>query len=78
MREYAEDTAFRSLVSSTTTFSARRRTLFMFHTNPNVESPFHYVELLPVLWEELNATLHKIDPKKIAINVHLPIFRLKV
>ncbi|ORY35910.1 hypothetical protein BCR39DRAFT_513004 [Naematelia encephala] len=69
MREYAEDTAFRALVSSTTTFSARRRTLFMFHTDPSVPSPFHYVELKEELWEALNETLHKVDPKKIAVNI---------
>ena len=69
MREYAEDTALRSLVSNTVTFSARRRTLFMFHTNPDVPSPLHVVSLKEDLWEMLNKTLGEVDPKKIAINV---------
>lgn len=69
MREYAEDTAFRSLVSSTTTFSARRRTLFMFHTHPNIESPLYLIDNKETLWHTLNTTLERVDPKKIAINV---------
>ena len=69
MREYAEDTAFRSLVSSTTTFSARRRTLFMFHTHPDVPSPLHLVDNKATLWETLHETLEKVNPRKIAVNV---------
>lgn len=71
MREYAEDTAFRALVSSTTTFSARRRTLFFFHTNKEVENPLRIVDNTEELWAKLNETLTKVDPKKIAINVRL-------
>lgn len=69
MREYAEDTAFRSLVSSTTTFSARRRTLFMFHTHPDVPSPLHLVDNKATLWETLHETLEKVNPRKIAVNI---------
>lgn len=72
MREYAEDTAFRSLVSSTTTFSARRRTLFLFHTHPEVESPLYLIDNTEDLWHTLNKTLERIDPKKIAVNVSYP------
>ncbi|ORX41264.1 hypothetical protein BD324DRAFT_613868 [Kockovaella imperatae] len=69
MREYAEDTAFRALVSSTTQFWGRRRTMWMFHTNPNVTSPFHFVSLKDDLWDGLLDTLEQVNPKKIAINV---------
>lgn len=41
----------------------------MFHTNPNVTSPFHYVSLKEDLWEELANVLEAVDPKRIAINV---------
>nr|XP_031857323.1 uncharacterized protein CI109_007271 [Kwoniella shandongensis]KAA5524395.1 hypothetical protein CI109_007271 [Kwoniella shandongensis] len=68
-REYAEDTVFRSLHSSTTTFSARRRTLFLFHTNPDVPSPLLLIDNQQTLWDTLLATLDKVDPKKIAVNI---------
>ena len=71
MREYAEDTAFRSLVSSTTTFSARRRTLYLFHTHPDVPSPLHLIDNMPSMWDTVLDTLEKIDPKRIAVNVRL-------
>jgi hypothetical protein len=69
MREYAEDTVFRSLVSTTTTFSARRRTLFLFHTHPNITSPIHLVDNKPEIWDELNRVLDAIQPERIAVNV---------
>ncbi|KAK8849845.1 hypothetical protein IAR55_005181 [Kwoniella newhampshirensis] len=67
-REYAEDTVFKSLHSSTTTFSARRRTLFMFHTNPDVPNPLHLIDNQQSLWDTLLETLEKVNPKKIAVN----------
>lgn len=69
MREYAEDTAFRSLVSSTTTFSARRRTLFLFHTDDSLPSPLHLVDNKGTIWDDLAERLEKVDPQKIAVNV---------
>ncbi|RSH82191.1 hypothetical protein EHS25_006124 [Saitozyma podzolica] len=69
MREYAEDTVFRSLVSTTTTFSARRRTLFLFHTHPNITSPIHLVDNKPEIWDELNRVLDAIQPERIAVNI---------
>lgn len=69
MREYAEDTAFRALVPSTTVFSARRRTLFMFHTHPNITSPLYLVENTDDMWHKLNETLYAVDPARIAINI---------
>lgn len=65
MREYAEDTAFRALVPSTTTFSARRRSLFLFTPTESL----YLVDNTPALWDQLNATLYKLDPKSIAVNV---------
>ena len=69
MREYAEDTAFRALVPATTQFWGRRRTVFLFHTHPNVTNPFHYISLKDDLWEEMEKVLESVDPKRIAINV---------
>ena len=69
MREYAEDTAFRSLVSSTTQFHGRRRTLFMFHTHPNVTNPLHIISLKDDLWQGLRETLEQVNPESIAVNV---------
>ncbi|KAK4689404.1 hypothetical protein P7C73_g695, partial [Tremellales sp. Uapishka_1] len=71
-REYAEDTVFRSLHSSTTTFSARRRTLFMFHTHPDVPSPLHLIDNTPELWRTLHEVLERVNPKRIAVNVRRP------
>lgn len=72
-REYAEDTVFRSLVPATTHFSARRRTLYMFHNSPHVPSPLHVISLKDDLWDTLNQTLHSVDPRKIAINVGMSL-----
>ncbi|KAL7422645.1 hypothetical protein Q5752_001936 [Cryptotrichosporon argae] len=69
MREYAEDTAFTALVSSTTTFSARRRTLYLFHTSAAAPSPLVVVDNTDDLWGTLNATLFAVDPAKIAVDV---------
>jgi hypothetical protein len=74
-REYAEDTVFRALVPATTTFSARRRTLYMFHNSPRASSPLHMISLKDDLWDALNETLHQVDPKKIAVNVRHPVCR---
>ena len=67
-REYAEDTVFRSLVSSTTTMSARRRTLYLFHVDSN-EPVLHLIDNTQAVWDVVNETLFQLDPKKIAINV---------
>jgi hypothetical protein len=68
-REYGEDTVFRSLVRSTTMFSAHRRMLWMFHTNPDVPCPVFYWNNQPEIWTMLNESLHEVNPKKIAVNV---------
>jgi hypothetical protein len=72
-REYAEDTVFKSLVSSTTTFSARRRTVYLFHsrnvTSTGVANPTVWIDNTAAVWDSLNATLTKINPNKIAINI---------
>ena len=71
MREYAEDTVFRSLVSSTTIFSSRRRTLFLFHTSDKLPSPMLIVDNTKEVWENVRDALETIQPKKIAVNVWL-------
>ncbi len=72
-REYAEDTVFKSLVSSTTTFSARRRTVYLFHssnvTETGVANPSIWIDNTAAVWDSLNATLTKINPNRIAINI---------
>ena len=77
MREYAEDTAFRALVSSTVQFWGRRRTMFMFHTNPNITNPYHAVSLKDDLWDGLLATLEQVNPEKIAVNVRIPAYAVR-
>ncbi len=66
---------FRSLVSSTTTFSARRRTVHLFHagnaTELGIASPTVWIDNTPAVWDELDTALAKLDPKKIAVNVRL-------
>lgn len=69
MREYAEDTVFRALVSSTTKFSARRRTLYLFHTHPDVPSPLELIDNTPQIWDEVAKVLEQVDPQRIAVNV---------
>lgn len=73
MREYAEDTVFRALVPTTTTFSARRRTMFLFHTNPEIPNPYLWVDNKPGIWDDLNNALDQIKPGKIAVNVSGPL-----
>ena len=69
MREYAEDTVFRSLVSSTTIFSAQRRSLFLFHTSDKIPNPMRIVDNTMQVWEDLRNALETIQPRKIAVNV---------
>lgn len=71
-REYAEDTVFKGLVSSTTIFSARRRTVYLFHTGgkrSGVPNPLVIIDNTPELWKILDEALRAIDPLKIGINV---------
>jgi hypothetical protein len=68
-REYAEDTTFRALTSSAGVFSARRRTLWLFHTSPALPSPLKWVDNTPALWAALNDSLTTIDPNRIAVNI---------
>lgn len=71
MREYAEDTIFRAFNSFTTTFSARRRTTYLFHTSPPAlaPSPLLLIDNTPQLWVSLNETLTLLNPQKIAVNI---------
>lgn len=76
MHEYAEDTLFRSFNPYTTTFSARRRTAYLFHTlDPTDSIPPSPLILIDNnstrLFQTLNATLEAISPNKIAINEDL-------
>lgn len=60
---------FRALNPSTTTFSARRRTLYLFHTSTSLPSPLKWIDNTPALWSALNDSLTTIDPKRIAVNI---------
>ncbi|KAG8878302.1 hypothetical protein FRB98_006280 [Tulasnella sp. 332] len=72
-REYAEDTVFRSLISSTTQFSARRRTIYLFHTKDVVKTglanPTIWIDNTPAIWGNLSDALDTINPGKIAVNI---------
>ncbi|KAL8279624.1 hypothetical protein RQP46_007937 [Phenoliferia psychrophenolica] len=70
MLEYSEDTVFFSLKDATD-FSARRRTLYLFHSNPDstIPNPRIWIDNTPLLWKELNETLAALAPKSIALNI---------
>lgn len=72
-REYAEDTVFWSYKSATT-FSARRRTLSLFHTNSSSlagkPNPLTWIDNTPQVWSDLRSTLEAFDPQSIALNIH--------
>lgn len=68
-KEYAEDTTFRALTSSASVFSARRRTLWLFHTSPALPSPLKWIDNTPALWVALNDSLTAINPRRIAVNI---------
>ncbi|KAJ3139106.1 hypothetical protein HK100_011956 [Physocladia obscura] len=75
MREYNEDPAFWPLVSRTTTFAARRRTLkaFAFNkTSGNSEDAFvsrTFVDNTPQVWADFNSFLTQFDPSVLTINI---------
>lgn len=70
MLEYSEDTVFFSLKDATQ-FSARRRTLYLFHTDTTGEipNPRVWIDNTPTLWTELNETLAILRPRAIAVNI---------
>ncbi|KZW04353.1 putative lipo protein [Exidia glandulosa HHB12029] len=71
-REYAEDTVFWSFKPATS-FSARRRTLMVFHTNTSslvgARNPLTWIDNTPTVWNELRDTLEAFDPQAIALNI---------
>ncbi|EJD53954.1 xaa-Pro aminopeptidase family enzyme [Auricularia subglabra TFB-10046 SS5] len=71
-REYAEDTVFWSFAPATT-FSARRRTLTLFHTNTSSlagkPNPLTWIDNTPQVWSELRDTLAAFDPQTIGLNI---------
>jgi hypothetical protein len=75
MREYGEDTLFRSINPYTTTFSARRRTAYLFYSSPpSVSSGIPPSPLILIdnnstrLFDTVKETLELLDPKRIAVN----------
>jgi len=72
MQEYAEDTVFWS-IKSPTTFSARRRTAYLFYfLNDSNFSSFQerqFVGLTETFWKEIVSTVENVNPKNIAINI---------
>lgn len=64
----SQDTVFRSFQSPITTFSARRRTTYVFHTSPDIPQ-LYLVDNTPKLWEEVRSTLAALNPSRIAVNV---------
>lgn len=71
-REYAEDTVFWS-IKPATTFSARRRTVYLFHRQSGNFSgkanPLIWIDNTPQVWKDLRATLEQYNPRTIALNV---------
>ena len=68
-KEYAEDTVFWSLKSSTQ-FSARRRTVTLYLANSTVGVPSHiWIDNTPAVWTSLLSVLEAEDPATIAINM---------
>lgn len=68
-REYAEDTVFWSLKSSTQ-FSARRRTLSLYLANATAgPAAYTWIDNTPTVWDELRAVLSAEDPASIAVNI---------
>lgn len=72
-REYAEDTAWWS-VKQATQFSARRRTVVLFHTNTSSlagkPNPLTWIDNTGDVWPELRSVLEAYDPQSIAIDTH--------
>ncbi|KAK4162380.1 hypothetical protein QBC43DRAFT_302142 [Cladorrhinum sp. PSN259] len=70
-KEYAEDTTFWSLKSSTE-FSARRRTTILFLAHNLTHPVIKYVDNTPSLWPALNKILKEQQHslKRIAVNNH--------
>lgn len=50
-------------------FSARRRTLYLFHTQPNssIPNPRIWIDNTPRLWTELNETLALLAPRSMCV-----------
>ncbi|KAK4701545.1 hypothetical protein P7C70_g4685, partial [Phenoliferia sp. Uapishka_3] len=67
MLEYSEDTVFFSMKSATD-FSARRRTLYLFHTSTNFPNPMIWIDNTPQLWKELNETLTSLRPRSMQVH----------
>ncbi|KIJ56981.1 hypothetical protein M422DRAFT_73022 [Sphaerobolus stellatus SS14] len=70
LREYAEDTVFWS-VKPATTFAARRRTVYLFHTNASsaLPNPIVWIDNTPSVWSSLRDTLTTLNPTTIALNI---------
>lgn len=70
-REYAEDTVFWS-IKDARQFSARRRTVVLFHTNTSTlasrPNPIIWIDNTGDVWPELRSILEDFDPARIALN----------
>lgn len=70
-REYAEDTIFWS-IKDARQFSARRRTVVLFHTNTSTlagrPNPIIWIDNTGDVWPELRSILHEFNPARIALN----------
>lgn len=70
-REYAEDTIFWS-IKDAKQFSARRRTVVLFHTNTSTlagrPNPITWIDNTGDVWPELRSILEDFDPTHIALN----------
>ncbi|KAF8580606.1 hypothetical protein K439DRAFT_1356620 [Ramaria rubella] len=71
-REHAEDTVFWS-IKPATTFAARRRTVYLFHTNSGSlagkPNPLVWIDNTPRVWTDLQDVLESYNPLTIALNI---------
>jgi len=67
-KEYAEDTVFWSLKSSTQ-FSARRRTVSLYLANATGSPSYVWIDNTPFVWKSLLSVLEKENPETIAVNI---------
>ncbi|KAJ3283243.1 hypothetical protein HDU79_009250 [Rhizoclosmatium sp. JEL0117] len=71
MREYNEDPAFWGLTNPTSTFSARRRTLYVFYRSLKTGEykKYEFIDNTEQVWTDLTAILYETNPASIVLNI---------
>ncbi|KAH7309557.1 putative lipoprotein [Stachybotrys elegans] len=70
-REYAEETIF-WVLKSAETFSARRRTTYLYMANTTHGGPaaYSWIDNTPQIWDDILEVLERHEPATIAVNDH--------